>query len=72
MPITEEQLEHWFTYHKPTGDQPDRYVRLRRAAKAFASAIVAETPPCADQTAAVRKVREAMMTANSAIACDGK
>lgn len=30
------------------------------------------TPPSADQTAAIRKVREAVFTANSARACKGK
>jgi hypothetical protein len=34
--------------------------------------IVALTPPSADQTAAIRKVREAVFTANAAIACGGR
>ena len=40
------------------------------AAKVFASVLLANTPPSADQTAAIRKVREAVMTANQGIACD--
>lgn len=72
MPITDDDLENWFTYHKPEGDQPGRYESIRRAGLDLARMIVAATPPSADQTAAIRKVREAVMTANAAIACGGK
>jgi hypothetical protein len=34
--------------------------------------IVAQTPESADQSVAVRKVREAVMAANAAIACGGR
>lgn len=65
-------IDNWFTYHAPVGDQPDRYVAIREAGKHLAMAIVAHTPSCADQSAAIRKVREACMTANAAIACGGR
>lgn len=75
--ISQATLREWFRYHAPS-EHPDglavvqgRYERLRAAGLVFAEAIVAETPACADQTAAVRKVREAVMTANAAIACNG-
>ena len=70
--ISQEQLDNWFTYHSPTPDQLPKYLAVREAGKAFASSIVANSPDCADTTAAVRKVREAVMTANQAIACGGK
>lgn len=70
MEDLENQIEVWFTYHPPVGDQGQRYVRLRDAAKGFALVIAECTPSCADQTAAIRKVREAVMTANAAIACN--
>ena len=38
----------------------------------LAETIVLNTPASADQTAAIRLIREAVMTANAAIACDGK
>lgn len=60
----------WFTYHQPHGTQPTRYARIREAGHVLALEILASTPPCADQTAAIRKVREAVMTANAAIACE--
>lgn len=69
--ITEEMLNNWFTYHPPTPEQQTKYVEIRDAALAFATIIVKNTPPSADQTAAVRKIREATMTANQAIACGG-
>lgn len=65
-------LDNIFKYHAPNAEQQIRYGRLRDAAKAFAEAIVAYTPAGADQTAAIRKVREAVMTANAAVALDGK
>lgn len=64
-------LEHVFTYHAPTPEQLPKYTALREAAKAFAQVIVDNTPSSADQTTAIRKVREAVMTANAAIALDG-
>lgn len=67
--ITEEQLAEWFTYHIPTPEQVGQYGRLREAALVFARVVLEETPASADQSAALRKVREAVMTANAAIAC---
>lgn len=66
-----EKIDNWFTYHAPNLDQLVQYNAVREAGKAFAKAIAANTLPCADQTAAIRKVREATMTANAAIACGG-
>lgn len=65
------KIETWFTYHPPKPEQVDHYNALRDAAKVFALAIAAHTPSGPDQTAAIRKVREAVMTANASIACDG-
>jgi hypothetical protein len=64
-----EDLNNWFTYHPPTQDQVERYQLLREAGKALAASILHCTSPGADQSAAIRKVREAVMTANAAIAC---
>jgi hypothetical protein len=70
--ITFEMIDNWFTYHRPTPEQTDAYERIRLAAKQFAIVIQEATPSCADQTAALRKLREAVMTANAAIACGGE
>ena len=67
-----EKLDNWFTYtHQREGDAK-RYEEIRKAGREFAQIIVDNTPPSADQTAAIRKIREAVMTANAAIACGGK
>lgn len=61
-------LDDLFTYHKATSEQVEKYERINEAAKAFARVILAECPNNPDRSAAIRKVREARMTANSAIA----
>lgn len=68
---TPEKLADIFSYHAPTGTQPGQYEAIRGAAKAFAQVLIENTPQCADQTAAVRKLRECVMTANAAIALNG-
>jgi hypothetical protein len=72
MAITKANLENWFSYHNPQPDQIKKYAAIRDAALAFAEVVVENTPPCADQTAAVRKIREATFTANASIACNGE
>lgn len=72
MAITPENLAHWFKYHAPQEGQPGKYEAIRSAGLAFATTILSLTPPSADQSAAVRLVREAVFTANAAIACDGR
>lgn len=63
-------LEKIFTFHDDKSKIPN-YVAVRESAKAFARIVLDNTPACADQTAAIRKIREAVMTANAAIALDG-
>lgn len=70
--ITQEQIDHWFKYHPPGLGDPAAYTAIRDAGKAFAAVIMAHTPSGADQTAAIRKVREAVFTANAARACNGR
>lgn len=65
-------LDHVFKHHAPTEKQMTKYVTLRDAAKAFAQAIIDNTPASADQSAAIRHVREAVMTANASIALGGR
>lgn len=72
MPFTRETLRDIFTYHAPNADQQVAYEKLRNAAYDFAVTLVELTPPSADQTAAVRLLRECVMTANAAIALQGK
>lgn len=67
--VPDEDLENWFTYHKPTEDQIPKYLALREKAKEFAYLIRDLCPAGPDATVAIRKVREAVMVANQSIAC---
>lgn len=69
--ITVENLEHWFTYHNDPADTP-AFKAVNDAALEFAKVVLANTPSSADQSAAIRHIRDARMTANAAIACKGK
>lgn len=65
-------LDHIFKYHAPSPGQLEAYNDLRNAAKIFAHIIVELTPAGADQSAALRHIREAVMTANASIALGGR
>ena len=70
-PSRQHILSELFTYHPVREDQAPKYTAIRSAAKYFAEVLLANTPSGADQSAAIRKVREAVMTANAAISLDG-
>ncbi len=63
-----KRLMSHFHYHKPNEKQVPCYAAINEAARVFADTIMRNTPTGADQTAAVRKIVEAKMTANTAIA----
>ncbi len=67
--ISDVELDNWFTYHAPNDQQKVDYLAIRSAGLALARQIRSACPASADATAAIRKVREAVMTANAAIAC---
>jgi hypothetical protein len=67
--MRQAEIENFFTYHPPHESQIPLFAGIREAAKRLAEEINKCCPPSADQTAAIRKVREAVMTANAAIAC---
>lgn len=71
--ITEEQLENWFSHHPPLDEQTvAAYETIRAAGRDFARTIIGLTPPSADQSSAIRRIREVVWSANAAIACQGK
>jgi hypothetical protein len=72
LSMTNEQLDNWFSYHSPSLDDLHRYQEIREAARTFARTINLLVPESADKTAAMRKLRECVMTANAAVACGGK
>jgi hypothetical protein len=72
MPVSKQNVEAIFTYHAPSPTHLISLQRVREAAKTLAHVILEETPQCADQQAALRLVREAVMTANASIVLDGE
>lgn len=70
MPITHADLDNWFSYHSPKDNQPERYEAIRSRARELAEYFVTASQPSADQTAALRKLRETVMAMNLAIACN--
>jgi hypothetical protein len=64
--------EYVFTHHQPTPEKLRHYDAIHDAAKRYAEVILAHTPEGLDQTAALRLLREATMTANAAVALDGR
>jgi hypothetical protein len=71
--ITATTINHWFSYHPPKDDEQIKaYTEIREAARVFALSVLQHTPQSADQTAAIRKIREAVATSNAAIACQGR
>jgi hypothetical protein len=72
MSANEFDPEYVFTHHVPTPEKVHHYDEIHAAAKRFAQVILKHTPSGADQTAALRLLREATMTANAAVALDGR
>ena len=69
--MSEKDLDNWFSHHAPPAGQAEKFEAIREAGTAFARVVCDSTPPSAAQTAAVRKIREAVYTANAAIASRG-
>jgi hypothetical protein len=61
-----------FTYHAWDDNQTLNGTRIREALARAVEVIVECAPPCPDRSAAIRKLREARMDANSAITHGGK
>lgn len=71
MPVNANNIDDVFRYHAPSLEETQHISAIREAGKAFAAAILDHAPQCADQQAAIRHVREALMTANAAIVLEG-
>ncbi len=69
---TKYDLDHIFTYHRPTEEQIPKYEAIRTAAKVYATALLEHTPSGADQDYALRLVMDSAMIANAAVARGGK
>ena len=69
-PSPPDVIETLFTFHPPTENQRLKYETIREVAKDLARVIDTCCPSGPDRSAAIRKVREAVMTANASIATD--
>lgn len=66
----DDALNNLFTHHPPKGDQVERYQKIREAGKELATLIEEFCPPGIERTEALLNVRQAVMWANAAIACN--
>jgi hypothetical protein len=65
--VTLENLTDIFSYHSEEW-KSNYYIAIRSTALHLAEIIILNTPDCADRSAALRKLRETVMTANAAVA----
>ncbi len=68
--MTKKELDNVFTYHAPTEGQVQDYNLIRSEGKRFASTISMICPTSRERSLALTKIREAVMWANAAIACN--
>lgn len=72
MEETIEAIENTFTYHRPFGDQPARYERLRAKAKELAYLIERSCPNSREKSLAMTNLQQSIMWANASIAINEK
>lgn len=65
-------VEHMLATHALDLAQEEAVNRVRVAALQFALVILEVVPACADQQVAIRRIREALMVSNAAIALRGE
>ena len=70
--ISDEEVDDIMAYHPWTPEQVASGKTVRDSLGAAMKAIVENVPPSADRSAALRKLREARMDANSAITHGGR
>jgi hypothetical protein len=66
----DERIENNFRYHAPTGDQPEKYEKLRSKGKELAYLMQECGNPGRELSLAMTKLEEAVMWANASIARD--
>ncbi len=67
-----EEIVDLFRYHAPSPDMTAKFDQVRGAIESAALVIDECCPPGADRTAAMRKLKEAQMTANASIVLEGR
>lgn len=69
--VNHSNVQDVFTYHAPDAGQLEALQKVRSKALELARVALDHCPPCADTSAGMRKLREAVMTFNAAIALKG-
>jgi hypothetical protein len=67
-----DALNHVFTYQSPNPEQISKMQEIRAMALSLGHLLLKHCPRSADRSAAIRKLRECVMTANAAIVLDGR
>jgi hypothetical protein len=67
-PVTVDDIHRRFTYHKPTGNQAERYEQLRGEARRLALSITELCPHSRERSMALTELEACVMWANASIA----
>lgn len=70
--MTKAQIENTFSYHRPFGDQPQRYESIRAKARELAEVVQESCPESREKSLAVTNLQQAVMWANASIAINEK
>ncbi len=70
--LTPKQLQDVFSYHAPKPDQVEKYEAINKAFLSCAEVINQAMPSGPGATVAIRKLAEARMAANAAVALEGR
>lgn len=70
--MTEEQLLHIFSYHPTKDDQLEKYETVNKLFFELANKVNELMPNGPGHTTAIRKLADARMAVNAAIALEGK
>lgn len=69
--ISDAQLNDVMSYHPWTPEKIEKGTKIREVLGNALRIIIETVPPCADRSAAIRKLRDCRMDCNSAITHDG-
>lgn len=70
--LTLDSIDDCFTFQSPSPFSLEAMTQVRESSIALAKTILRQVPDCADRSTALRKLREARMWANSALALGGR
>ncbi len=70
--MSQVDVNNVFSYHKPFGNQPERYQALRDKAKELATLIEESCPNSREKSVAITNLQQSVMWANASIAINEK